>query len=180
MESMPMHPHSGISTVTVITQGHLLFDDPEQGSGTIDYGGVEWMRASGGVWHGKEMSVGPTPANHITGFQLWVALPPHLENGPAVQRHEDCRTCYDCGGQVQRCTKSRSFSRGIQLSLGYFDSGRNVDLHASGGSLGCLFWQFPKVPSNTATAKKFQRENWLYLNRARNHYSLLDWNSRKR
>jgi redox-sensitive bicupin YhaK (pirin superfamily) len=75
---MPMHPHSGIATVTVITEGNLRFEDAESGTGMIDYGGVEWMRAGGGVWHGKEMSVGTS--KRIQGFQLWVALPPALEN----------------------------------------------------------------------------------------------------
>jgi redox-sensitive bicupin YhaK (pirin superfamily) len=75
---MPMHPHSGIATVTVITEGNLHFEDAESGTGTLDYGGVEWMRAGGGVWHGKEMSVGTS--KRIQGFQLWVALPPALEN----------------------------------------------------------------------------------------------------
>lgn len=75
---MPLHPHSGIATVTVITEGDLQFDDPEAGTGTIDYGGVEWMRAGGGVWHGKEMSAGQS--KRIQGFQLWVALPPDLES----------------------------------------------------------------------------------------------------
>lgn len=76
--AMPIHPHSGIATVTVLTEGDLRFDDPVSGSGTIGYGGVEWMRAGGGVWHGKELSKGNSP--RIKGFQLWLALPPELEN----------------------------------------------------------------------------------------------------
>ena len=61
INGMPMHPHSGIATVTLITEGNLRFDDADSGQGFIDYGGVEWMRAGGGVWHGKEMSVGTSP-----------------------------------------------------------------------------------------------------------------------
>ncbi|NWE14502.1 pirin family protein [Pseudomonas yamanorum] len=78
INGMPMHPHSGIATVTLITEGNLHFEDAESGAGTLDYGGVEWMRAGGGVWHGKEMSVGTS--KRIQGFQLWIALPPSLEN----------------------------------------------------------------------------------------------------
>ncbi|NVZ71707.1 pirin family protein [Pseudomonas costantinii] len=78
IHGMPMHPHSGIATVTVITEGNLRFEDPDSGTGMIDYGGVEWMRAGGGVWHGKEMSAGTS--QRIQGFQLWIALPPALEN----------------------------------------------------------------------------------------------------
>ncbi|MCU7248026.1 pirin family protein [Pseudomonas koreensis] len=78
IKGMPMHPHSGIATVTVITEGNLRFEDADSGTGMIDYGGVEWMRAGGGVWHGKEMS--PGTSKRIQGFQLWIALPPALEN----------------------------------------------------------------------------------------------------
>src|SRR5262249_40157085 len=70
---MPVHPHSGIATVTVFTRGAAHFEDPTAGEGTIAYGGVEWLRAGGGVWHGKELSMGASAP--LQGFQLWLALP---------------------------------------------------------------------------------------------------------
>jgi redox-sensitive bicupin YhaK (pirin superfamily) len=76
--AMQLHPHSGIATVTVFTRGDVRYDDPEAGQGQLGYGGVEWMRASGGVWHGKEITAGDSAK--VQGFQLWVALPPELEN----------------------------------------------------------------------------------------------------
>ena len=76
--SMPLHPHSGIATVTVFTSGDATFDDPQAGHGTLGYGGVEFVRAGSGVWHGKELSGGSSPT--VQGFQLWLALPPDLEN----------------------------------------------------------------------------------------------------
>jgi redox-sensitive bicupin YhaK (pirin superfamily) len=82
---MPLHPHSGIGTVTLFTKGDVRFDDPEAGQGTIAYGGVEWSRAGGGMWHGKELSAGKSP--RFQGFQLWVALPPDLENGPSESQY---------------------------------------------------------------------------------------------
>lgn len=82
---MPIHPHSGVATVTVITEGRMRFDDPDAGKGTIGYGGVEWMRAGGGVWHGKEMTTDDVPL--IEGFQLWLALPAAMENGPSESRY---------------------------------------------------------------------------------------------
>lgn len=82
---MPLHPHSGIATVTVLAEGEFLFDDATSGKGSIRPGGVEWMRAGGGVWHGKEMSNGSEP--RIKGFQLWLALPPELENGPVDSQY---------------------------------------------------------------------------------------------
>ena len=75
--NMPVHPHSGIATVTAFTSGDVTFDDPTAGHGTIGYGGLEWARAGLGMWHGKELSAGSSPT--VQGFQLWIALPPELE-----------------------------------------------------------------------------------------------------
>jgi redox-sensitive bicupin YhaK (pirin superfamily) len=53
-------------------------------------GGVEWMRAGQGVWHGG----GAGESGPTRGFQLWVALPPHQQLGPSVsiyQGAEDVR-----------------------------------------------------------------------------------------
>lgn len=78
MAGMPLHPHSGIATVTIFTKGAARYDDPANGTGLIEYGGVEWMRAGVGVWHGKEMTRAPA-VTRIQGFQLWLALPAALE-----------------------------------------------------------------------------------------------------
>lgn len=74
---MPLHPHSGIATITVFTDGDVTFDDPQAGHGTLGYGGVEWARAAKGIWHGRELSGGSSPVTQ--GFQLWIALPADLE-----------------------------------------------------------------------------------------------------
>ena len=85
--SMPIHPHSGIATVTVLTEGDVTFAGPAAGCGTLSYGGVEWMRASGGVWHGDEMAQGQSET--ICGFQLWVSLPPETENAEVDRQYLD-------------------------------------------------------------------------------------------
>jgi redox-sensitive bicupin YhaK (pirin superfamily) len=74
---MPVHPHSGIATVTAFTEGDATFDDPQAGHGTLGYGGIEFVRAGGGMWRGKELSAGRSAM--VQGFQLWIALPPELE-----------------------------------------------------------------------------------------------------
>lgn len=84
-QAMGLHPHSGIATVTVFTEGDVTFNDPQDGQGTLTYGGVEWMRAGGGVWHGKELAAGTSDL--MKGFQLWLALPPELENGPVQSQY---------------------------------------------------------------------------------------------
>lgn len=85
MSDMPLHPHSGIATITVFTQSRVRYSDPDNGEGTLGYGGVEWMRAGGGIWHGKELTAEEVP--RIQGFQLWIALPEDLENGEPESRY---------------------------------------------------------------------------------------------
>jgi len=86
MANMPLHPHSGIATVTVPVEGALRYEDPISGSaGTLHYGGVEWTCAGNGIWHGKELSAADTP--RLQGFQLWLALPAELENGEPDSRY---------------------------------------------------------------------------------------------
>jgi redox-sensitive bicupin YhaK (pirin superfamily) len=69
------HPHSGIATLTVILSGQANYKETTGREGVIETGGVEWMRASSGVWH----TGGMFGAERIKGFQLWVAMPPELE-----------------------------------------------------------------------------------------------------
>jgi redox-sensitive bicupin YhaK (pirin superfamily) len=76
------HPHSGIATVTVVLDGSIQYAETTGKSGVVQQGGVEWMRASGGVWH-----TGAAGKGLVRGFQLWVALPPELENGPVASHY---------------------------------------------------------------------------------------------
>src|SRR5580692_9640129 len=69
------HPHSGIATLTLILSGQAFYKETTDREGVIETVGVEWMRASGGVWHTGGMS----GTERIKGFQLWVAMPPALE-----------------------------------------------------------------------------------------------------
>ncbi|MBC9033046.1 pirin family protein [Sphingomonas sp. JC676] len=72
-----LHPHSGIATLTYIGEGRITYIDPDNFTGQLPAGGVEWMQAGGGMWHGGGVEAGRT-----RGFQLWIALPPELELGP--------------------------------------------------------------------------------------------------
>ena len=78
-----IHPHSGIATITVLLQGDLRYEDTTGKSGILAAGGVEWMRAGGGVWHDGE----PLPGANLHGLQLWIALPAAEENGPAESQY---------------------------------------------------------------------------------------------
>ncbi|MES2314055.1 MAG: pirin family protein [Pseudomonadota bacterium] len=72
-----IHPHSGIATLTAVLKGRVAYEDTTGKQGEVPTGGLEWMRAAGGVWHDGHV-VGNTP---VEFFQLWVTLPPDQENG---------------------------------------------------------------------------------------------------
>src|SRR5437879_2442398 len=62
------HPHSGIATLTLLLSGQLWYEETTGAKGLIAPGGIEWMRAGGGVWH-TGGAAGPASIN---GEQLWV------------------------------------------------------------------------------------------------------------
>jgi redox-sensitive bicupin YhaK (pirin superfamily) len=76
------HPHSGIATLTVILDGTIRFQETTGRDGALPKGGIEWMRAGNGVWH-----TGSVEPGHAKAFQLWVALPPELENAPNASQY---------------------------------------------------------------------------------------------
>ena len=70
------HPHSGIATLTLVLEGRVSYEETSGTKGTIEPGGVEWMRAAGGVWH----TGGAAGTARARGYQLWIALPPEMES----------------------------------------------------------------------------------------------------
>jgi redox-sensitive bicupin YhaK (pirin superfamily) len=79
-----LHPHSGIATLSYVIEGAVSFIDPDNVKGTLSAGGVEWMQAGRGMWHGG----GLDKEGRTRGFQLWIALPPELELGPAISIYQ--------------------------------------------------------------------------------------------
>lgn len=80
---MPMHPHSGIATVTAVLDGTFAYRESTGAQGDLPTGGVEFMSAGGGVWHQGMAADGA----QVFGFQLWLALPPEDENAPARSQY---------------------------------------------------------------------------------------------
>lgn len=119
--NMPVHPHSGIATVTVFTRGDVTFDDPIAGHGTLGPGGLEWARAGLGMWHGKELSGGSSPM--VQGFQLWIALPPELERAEPEAQYLGADLVPSIGparvivGTYEMATSSVRAPRGINYVL---------------------------------------------------------------
>ena len=91
------HPHSGIATVTVMLDGRVRIAEttgkraaccrPAASSGCAP------ATASG-------TPARPSPA-HVKAFQLWVALPPELENGPRRRATTSCPTTSPCMGPAR-------------------------------------------------------------------------------
>jgi len=79
-----LHPHSGIATLSYVIEGAVSFIDPDNVKGTLSAGGVEWMQAGRGMWHGG----GLDKEGRTRGFQLWIALPPELELGPTISIYQ--------------------------------------------------------------------------------------------
>lgn len=78
------HPHSGIATLTYQVNADIAYEDTTGQKGVVKATGLEWMRAGGGTWH--QGSLHPQ-ADSVMGFQLWVSLPPALEDGPPEGRY---------------------------------------------------------------------------------------------
>jgi redox-sensitive bicupin YhaK (pirin superfamily) len=55
------------------------YEDSTGQKGVVEATGLEWMRAGSGTWH--QGFVHPRGAT-VPAFQLWVALPPGVEDGP--------------------------------------------------------------------------------------------------
>ncbi len=120
----PLHPHSGIATATYLIEGQVNYIDPDGTAGTITKGGLEWMMAGRGMWHGGGAEVG-----RVVGFQLWLALPPELELAPyeanyipaeAIQNDGPARVLLGSLGGAKSKVKSalRITYLGVKLSAG--------------------------------------------------------------
>lgn len=85
------HPHIGLSTLTYLFEGEIMHRDSIGTVKKISAGSVNWMTAGKGVVHTErtpeELRDGGTYKLH--GFQIWVALPKHLEDMEPEFYHAD-------------------------------------------------------------------------------------------
>ena len=82
----PFHPHSGVATFTYPYTADLDHKDTGGNRGVLRKDGVQWMAAGGGVWH--EEYYQPS-SGQVEGLQLWLVLPPDMENGPVRYQAAD-------------------------------------------------------------------------------------------
>lgn len=85
------HPHIGLSTLTYLFEGEIMHRDSIGTVKKISPGSVNWMTAGKGVVHTER-----TPEElrdggnyNLHGFQIWVALPKHLEDMDPEFYHAD-------------------------------------------------------------------------------------------
>lgn len=75
------HPHIGLSTLTYLFEGEIMHRDTLGTHQRVTAGSVGWMTAGRGIVHTErtpqDLRDGGTYSMH--GFQIWVALPKHLE-----------------------------------------------------------------------------------------------------
>ena len=79
----PIHPHSGIATLTWQPGTDVKYIDTMGHEGILEAGGLEWMNAGGGAWHQGALQ----GHGDVFGFQLWVPMPPGLEDGPPASQY---------------------------------------------------------------------------------------------
>lgn len=79
----PMHPHSGIATLTWQPGSDVRYQDTTGKNGVLKAGGLEWMNAGGGAWHQGSFDT----EGQATGFQLWVPMPPGVEDGESFGQY---------------------------------------------------------------------------------------------
>lgn len=76
------HPHIGLSTLTYLFEGEIQHQDSIGSNQRITPGSVNWMTAGKYVTHTErtpeQLRDGGTYPVH--GYQIWVALPKHLED----------------------------------------------------------------------------------------------------
>jgi redox-sensitive bicupin YhaK (pirin superfamily) len=63
-----IHPPSGITTLTVVLNGELSFEDETGNQGQVAAGGFAWMKAGSVIWH----EGGDAMREPLRVFHLWV------------------------------------------------------------------------------------------------------------
>lgn len=71
IKGFPLHPHRGIETVSLISQGNMMHKDSLGNEDTITSGEVQWMTAGSGILHEEMLPA----SDRMLGVQLWLNMP---------------------------------------------------------------------------------------------------------
>lgn len=109
------HPHIGLATVSYLLEGHLLHRDSIGSVQLITPGDINWMTAGRGIVHSERVPDDMRgQARRLHGLQLWVALPPALEDIEPAFQHvaaTDIPVRTDPGGAVVRVLVGQAFGQ---------------------------------------------------------------------
>jgi redox-sensitive bicupin YhaK (pirin superfamily) len=107
------HPHIGLATVSYLFEGSLLHRDSIGSVQLILPGDINWMTAGRGIVHSERVPDDARgQARRLHGLQLWVALPPDLEETEPAFQHvvaTDIPTHTDPSGAVVRVLVGQAF-----------------------------------------------------------------------
>lgn len=82
------HPHIGLATVTYLFEGSFLHRDSLGTVQAITPGAINWMTAGRGIAHSERVTDAERgQPRRLHGLQLWVALPPALEETEPAFQH---------------------------------------------------------------------------------------------
>lgn len=85
---VPPHPHIGISTLTYLFDGAIFHRDSLGNAIEIKPGEVNWMTAGKGIVHSERTPEQLRKSDkYLHGFQIWIALPKHLEQCEPTFHH---------------------------------------------------------------------------------------------
>jgi len=99
MDGFSWHPHSGIATVSLLMQGEGWAEETDLERHSMYEDDVEWVMTGDGIWH----TGGMIGDGRQMGLQLWLALPPDMENKPA-------RTVYVTSDKIPKSGPARVIS----------------------------------------------------------------------
>jgi redox-sensitive bicupin YhaK (pirin superfamily) len=86
------HPHIGLATVTYLFEGSFLHRDSLGTVQAITPGAINWMTAGHGIAHSERVTDAERgQPRRLHGLQLWVALPPALEETEPSFQHVPAR-----------------------------------------------------------------------------------------
>ena len=122
-----IHPHSGIATLTTVLQGGLVYEDTTGKQGEVPTGGLEWMKAGGGVWHDG----GALKGDPLRVFQLWVALPPAAENSAPESQYISPRDVQEDGAHLGALGEGSNIRLFAGLRFAHFKGDGSLSTHYS-------------------------------------------------